>query len=179
MAWRRPGDKPLSEPMMVRSPTHICIVRLQLVKESLECWGDRKRKHLYFIIFSPFRKSCISGHESVLVCLTSHLKAMILNCTLMEQTMKVPGVHYRYQVKEKSFCQLSYFRQALNVECLNFLYSSGCYMLLWTHIRAQCRWFTWEHICDLCGHGHHASDVIKNDPIRVPSQHSVRNQAKI
>ena len=24
MAWRRPGDKPLSEPMMVRSLTHIC-----------------------------------------------------------------------------------------------------------------------------------------------------------
>ena len=24
MAWRRPGDKPLSEPMMVSLPTHIC-----------------------------------------------------------------------------------------------------------------------------------------------------------
>ena len=24
MAWRRPGDKPLSEPMMVNSPTHLC-----------------------------------------------------------------------------------------------------------------------------------------------------------
>ena len=29
MAWRRPGDKPLSEPMMVRSPTHICVTRPQ------------------------------------------------------------------------------------------------------------------------------------------------------
>ena len=25
MAWRRPGDKPLSEPMMVNLPTHICV----------------------------------------------------------------------------------------------------------------------------------------------------------
>ena len=25
MAWRRPGDKPLSEPMVVSLPTHICI----------------------------------------------------------------------------------------------------------------------------------------------------------
>ena len=25
MAWRRPGDKPLSEPMMVRLLTHICV----------------------------------------------------------------------------------------------------------------------------------------------------------
>ena len=32
MAWRRPGGKPLSEPMMVRSPTHICVTWLQWVK---------------------------------------------------------------------------------------------------------------------------------------------------
>ena len=29
MAWRRAGDKPLSEPMMVRLPTHICVTRPQ------------------------------------------------------------------------------------------------------------------------------------------------------
>ena len=27
MAWRRPGDKPLSEPMMVSLPTHLCVTR--------------------------------------------------------------------------------------------------------------------------------------------------------
>ena len=32
MAWRRPGDKPLYEPMMVRLPTHICVTRPQWVK---------------------------------------------------------------------------------------------------------------------------------------------------
>ena len=32
MAWRRPGDKPLSELMMVRLPTHICVTRPQWVK---------------------------------------------------------------------------------------------------------------------------------------------------
>ena len=31
MAWRRPGDKPLSEPMMVRLPMHICVTRPQWV----------------------------------------------------------------------------------------------------------------------------------------------------
>ena len=31
MAWRRPGDKPLSEPMMVRLPTQICVTRPQWV----------------------------------------------------------------------------------------------------------------------------------------------------
>ena len=29
MAWRRPGDKPLSEPMMVILFTHICVIRPQ------------------------------------------------------------------------------------------------------------------------------------------------------
>ena len=33
MAWHRPGDKPLSEPMMVCWQTHICVTRPQWVKE--------------------------------------------------------------------------------------------------------------------------------------------------
>ena len=36
MAWRRPGDKPLSEPMMVSLPTHICVTRPQWVKENFD-----------------------------------------------------------------------------------------------------------------------------------------------
>ena len=32
MAWRRPGDKPLSEPMLVSLLTHICVTRPQWVK---------------------------------------------------------------------------------------------------------------------------------------------------
>ena len=31
MAWRRPVDKPLSEPMMVKLSTHICVTRPQWV----------------------------------------------------------------------------------------------------------------------------------------------------
>ena len=27
MAWRRPGIKPFSEPIMVNLPTHICVTR--------------------------------------------------------------------------------------------------------------------------------------------------------
>ena len=32
MAWRRPGDRPLSEPMIVCLPTHICVTRPQWVR---------------------------------------------------------------------------------------------------------------------------------------------------
>ena len=34
MAWRRPGNKPLSEPMMVSLPTHICVTLPQYVKQT-------------------------------------------------------------------------------------------------------------------------------------------------
>ena len=33
VAWRRPGEKPLSGPMVVRLPTHICVTRLQWVND--------------------------------------------------------------------------------------------------------------------------------------------------
>ena len=33
MAWHRPGDKPLSEPMMIISLTHICVNRPQWVNQ--------------------------------------------------------------------------------------------------------------------------------------------------
>ena len=37
LAWRRPGNKPLFEPMMVSSLTHICLTRPQWVK-TLAIW---------------------------------------------------------------------------------------------------------------------------------------------
>ena len=38
MAWHQPGDKPLSEPMMVRLPTQICVTRPQWVKWPFPYW---------------------------------------------------------------------------------------------------------------------------------------------
>ena len=52
MAWRRPGDKPLSEPMMVKILTHICFTRPQ--------WVDIYQSTLWFCMClqcMPLRKS--------------------------------------------------------------------------------------------------------------------------
>ena len=38
MAWRRPGDKPISEPMMVSLLTHICVTRPQWVNSFGSQW---------------------------------------------------------------------------------------------------------------------------------------------
>ena len=43
MAWRRPGNKPLSEPMMDSLPTHICITWSQSVKH--QCISSQNRDH--------------------------------------------------------------------------------------------------------------------------------------
>ena len=37
MAWRRPGDKPLSEPVMVSLLTHICVTQPQSFKAVVTC----------------------------------------------------------------------------------------------------------------------------------------------
>ena len=46
MAWRRSGDKPLSEPMMVSLPTHICVTRPQWVNHQQYDCKIRKKQYL-------------------------------------------------------------------------------------------------------------------------------------
>ena len=54
MAWRRPGDKPLSETMMVSLLTHICLTRRQWLKGLI-----RSRPITCHLIFSPFHLTVI------------------------------------------------------------------------------------------------------------------------
>ena len=56
MAWRQPGDKPLSEPMMVSLLTHICITRPKWVdKVSLNCVMHT----IMFLITGPLHSQTI------------------------------------------------------------------------------------------------------------------------
>ena len=71
MAWRRPGDKPLSEPVTVSLLTHICVTRPQWVKHSLvsisrfhctsyltrTCWKHVPPYTIYECL-GPFSVSC-------------------------------------------------------------------------------------------------------------------------
>ena len=59
MAWRRPGDKPLSEPMMGNSLTHICVTRPQWVNKLSYrgiCYAIflTKTKNFWWYELSPF-----------------------------------------------------------------------------------------------------------------------------
>ena len=53
MAWRRPGDKPLSEPMMVSLLTHICVTRPQWVK-SYHFYGTVFKFFCFFRLYSAY-----------------------------------------------------------------------------------------------------------------------------
>ena len=49
MAWRRPGDKPLSEAMMVNLLTHICVFRPQWVNSSIKYSDKLQKTYNYFL----------------------------------------------------------------------------------------------------------------------------------
>ena len=58
MAWRRSGDKPLSEPMMVSLPTHICVTRPQWVNQMTSVFNGLRfvsaqgRHKIIWVIFN-------------------------------------------------------------------------------------------------------------------------------
>ena len=52
MAWRRPGDKPLSEPMVVSSPTHICVTRPQWVNQFIMSPSCKKWINVWAIMMN-------------------------------------------------------------------------------------------------------------------------------
>ena len=63
MAWRRSGDKPLCEPMMVNLLTHICVTRPQWVNPMgelcgilWECFGE-KTDHIVTRCFCTWKRS--------------------------------------------------------------------------------------------------------------------------
>ena len=58
MAWRRPGDKPLSEPMVVSLLTHICVTRPQWVYDML-----KKYIGIYFLSMVKSRISIDIFHR--------------------------------------------------------------------------------------------------------------------
>ena len=69
MAWRRPGDKPLSEPMMVSLLTHICVARSQWVKgQCVEVWCTSTHFTLYIAckgyVVAKYRKCTLNNHFS-------------------------------------------------------------------------------------------------------------------
>ena len=96
MAWRRPGDKPLSEPMMVISPTHICVTRPQWVKYSIEMSSYISHTTFPFL-FSIwwYNVFCLSCSPSITWNFIGHIA---IGCWVMYIFSLTSFVHHRWQI---------------------------------------------------------------------------------
>ena len=94
MAWPWPGDKSLSEPMMVSLVTHICVTRSQWVNWlALRCvWNDLDACRLF-----PVSKGTMTGCtlRQTLSRLPEQLKILFLN--------RSPDFDIRVKAKQKLF----------------------------------------------------------------------------
>ena len=70
MAWRRPGDKPLSEAMMVSLLTHICVAWPQWVNTA-EC--HYIYRVWYYILFAIQQQSWRCWSQKVTPCASPHM----------------------------------------------------------------------------------------------------------
>ena len=77
MAWHCPGDKPLSEPMMLISMTHICVTQPQWVKlmasmgRIQQYYNKSNREVGYYMNWCLLNCTIWASHEGVTILLPS------------------------------------------------------------------------------------------------------------
>ena len=128
MAWRRPGDKPLSEPMMVRLPTHICVTRPQWVKTMAWCHqatahvdpglchhmvslGHKESMfYIYQILYYSYIYQYWAGWYLALLLLDnrSHIHNFIMSCSnlILQCTMYIDNLVSFVTHRELTHCSL-------------------------------------------------------------------------
>ena len=72
MAWRRLGDKPLSEPMMVSLLTHICVTRHQWVKVATSIAGHFVKKNYAWPV-KCLSKAMLAENELRYIYISLHI----------------------------------------------------------------------------------------------------------
>ena len=81
MAWRRSGDKPLSEPMMVSLSTHICVTRPQWVKRVktmlMTKWGTKYQQMICMPLISTMH-----WHQCLIRLIIFVLRDVVLITTI-------------------------------------------------------------------------------------------------
>ena len=96
MAWRRPGNKPLSEPMMVNLLMHVCVTRPQWVKIQI-----------YENLFAPI---FLADTQLIWNFVQSMLSAKLQNDWTIETNFMITWDFLRFEIKV-SFVRISYIAQ--------------------------------------------------------------------
>ena len=76
MAWRRPGDKPLSEPIMVRLPTHICVTRPQWLNSEYDCLQLERTSRFYEKGCAKSPQAYLAQRSSLVLVIVSQLPCL-------------------------------------------------------------------------------------------------------
>ena len=92
MAWRRPGDKPLSEPMMVSLTTHICVNRPQWVWYAYVLITPQEIQFL--VIIASLTKQVtqilwLFNGKPCAKCIQSNTAADILGTSMISNTLRL------------------------------------------------------------------------------------------
>ena len=75
MAWRRPGDKPSSEPMMVSLRTHICVAPPQWVNKNRQAW-----KRNYILYYSTYMITYPHTFYALAINISFIIMSSLLQC---------------------------------------------------------------------------------------------------
>ena len=122
MVWRRPGDKPLSEPKMARLAKHICITRPQWIKGLIlkavvyiQIHQSKTRPYIYIICL---KKDCSA---TVQHCLTYKMKLLYLinlSLNVKHNEIVLRVLHNSWYTNDLSWCKLcQYWWQQLLDGC--------------------------------------------------------------
>ena len=115
MAWRRPGDKPLSEPMIFSFLTHICITRLQRVKTDHvmhSCINKLLHKTWYSLISTFFMVIFMAMYDCHY---STHLfaKYLLIQCFLQIGTDNRRHIVHPFQnLRNKPYIENNIFNKA-------------------------------------------------------------------
>ena len=85
MAWRWPGDKPLFEPMMVRSPMHICVTRHQWVNNGHSSGVEEGKLHMLECKISIRYLGYLIKQMTVYIC-TFQIKEIFLFLKIIQHS---------------------------------------------------------------------------------------------
>ena len=105
MAWRHSGDKPLSEPMMVCLPTHICITQPQWVKTPTmhRSLSPSKTKNNTYKYIPKICKNILSNNSifiSTLFVITfsekAHACSYFIHIMFFINVEQIPHVEYKH-----------------------------------------------------------------------------------
>ena len=136
MAWHRPNDKPLSEPMMIRSLTYICVIRPQ--------WGLVMQKWVNESQFDSQMSIwiiCISSKLKFVWCTNHYMSISSLFtidfvCLLVTQKeYHSSGCYWAQSVHLTQYCLI------ISVICLN-MFPVGVLLLLVITLR-------WNDVFDI------------------------------